>query len=533
MRKICIFLVFVFFQYAFGQGIGGYDVVIEDVSFSGLPGVQSFVVAESNEKVLIIGGRTDGLHQRQPFNAFLEQDNNKMLYVFDINSQQVWSQQLSNLPTGMYEQLQSTNMSFEQKGDKCYIIGGYGYSATAGDHISYPNLTAVDVPNAINAIIAGNNVSPYFTQITDTVFQLAGSYLDEMNGNYYLVGGNKFMGRYNPMGPNHGPGFVQVYSNQIRKFQIIDDSTGLHIANYSAITDTFNLHRRDYNMVPQIFPNGIHGFTAFSGVFQHAVDLPWLNVVDVLDTGYSVNNTFNQYLNQYHTANMALYDTISNSMYSVFFGGISRYYVDENDSLIDDTNVPFVNTISLVNRMSDSSMTETKIGEMPALLGSGAEFIINPDIPQYYNKIIKIDQLTADTVLVGYVYGGIESSQANIFTINTGVESNASSKLFAVKLVKSKTAIEPIAFEASEIKVFPNPNNSGIFNLSFVNEKNMLLNVDVFNQIGQKISTVLNHKAFESGNHSVKLDLSNLASGTYVLRLFDGKSFQSKTLVKQ
>ena len=127
----------------------------------------------------------------------------------------------------------------------------------------------------MNAIINGQAIATHFRQITDTRLQVTGGYLDRLDDFYYLAGGQKFEGRYNPMGPTHGPGFVQVYTDAIKKFKINDDGVNLSISEYSAWTDADNLHRRDYNMCPQVFANGESGFTIFSGVFQPNVDLPW------------------------------------------------------------------------------------------------------------------------------------------------------------------------------------------------------------------------------------------------------------------
>ena len=121
--------------------------------------------------------------------------------------------------------------------------------------------------------------------------------------------------------------------------------------------DPANLHRRDYNMSPQVFPNGTHGFTMFSGVFN-ASDLPFLNSVDITNGSYTVNNSFNQYLSQYHSGKVPVYDSINNTMHTIFFGGMSQYTMDTEGVLTQDDEVPFVKTISVVTRNSDGSMDE-------------------------------------------------------------------------------------------------------------------------------------------------------------------------------
>lgn len=103
-----------------------FELSIEEATLPQAPGLQSYVVGQYQGKWLLIGGRTDGLHRRQPFAAFLAADNNLMAYVIDPANLQHWSVSLSSLPTALFEQLQSTNMAFIQRDTVLYIVGGYG-----------------------------------------------------------------------------------------------------------------------------------------------------------------------------------------------------------------------------------------------------------------------------------------------------------------------------------------------------------------------------------------------------------------------
>ncbi|MBK8144860.1 MAG: hypothetical protein IPK62_07610 [Bacteroidetes bacterium] len=225
-----------------------FEVMLEPVNIPGLAGLQAFAWGQHDGKWLLIGGRKDGLHQRQPFAAFDVPGHNTDLIVVDPVMQQKWTAPLSSLPIGMQEQLSATNIQFYQEADYLYLVGGYGYSATAANHITYPNMTAIKVPEVIDAVINATSFSAYCRQITDTMFALTGGYFNKVYNTYYLTGGQKFIGRYNPMGPNNGPGFVQVYSNAIRKFLINDNGVNLNITHLTPIIDTNNLHRRDYNV---------------------------------------------------------------------------------------------------------------------------------------------------------------------------------------------------------------------------------------------------------------------------------------------
>ncbi len=276
------------------------------------------------------------------------------MYVVDIATQQSWSASLNALPVGIKEQLQATNMNFHQDGNTLYIIGGYAFSATANDHKTFNALTTVEVPGLINAIINGTAITSSFKQITNDVFAITGGQLGKIDDTFYLVGGHRFDGRYNPM---NNPTFTQTYSNQIRKFTIDNSGSQLSYANYQEITDAVHLHRRDYNLLPQVFPNGELGYTMSSGVFQITADLPFLYPVDIKSGGYYPQTQFNQYLSNYHSGKACLYDAVANNMDNLFFGGISQYYY-QNGTLIQDANVPFAKTISRTTRTADGTLTE-------------------------------------------------------------------------------------------------------------------------------------------------------------------------------
>lgn len=77
---------------------------------------------------------------------------------------------------------------------------------------------------------------------------------------------------------------------------------------------------------------------------------------------------------------------------------------------------------------------------MPAFLGAGSEFIPLETLPAYANEVIKLDDLLGDTILVGYIYGGIASTAPNVFWINTGSESSASSQIYQVFVVKNASS---------------------------------------------------------------------------------------------
>jgi len=412
--------------------------------------------------------------------------------------------------------LSSTNMEYYQEGDYLYCLGGYGYSATFGDHTTYSNLTAVKVPEVIDAVINNSSFIGFFRQITDSEFQVTGGSLKKIGNIYHLLGGQKFIGRYNPMGPNNGPGFIQEYTNSIRKFDLSDDGTTITITHLTPFNDAANLHRRDYNGEAQILPDGSQGITMFSGVFQQAADLPFLNSVTVDDNTYTVNNTFQQYYNHYHCPTIPIYAEGDNEMHTVFFGGIAQFY-DNAGTLVQDDNVPFVNTIARVTRDATGDMAEYKLPiVMPALLGSGAEFIPNLDFPHFDNDVFKLDSLVADSVLIGHIYGGISSTQPNIFFTNNGTQSSASSQIFKVYIKKP----EPLSLDdlnnssvsLLNLMIYPNPND-GLLNISFNLTKNEDVTISILDEKGALIEKIMLND-LKQGKNQYSKNISKLTDGS-------------------
>jgi len=518
--SIIVFLVFVCFIMVRAQ-IAPFQIVIEPLNVSDLTGIQAYAFGQYHGKWLIIGGRTDGLHRRQPWATFDSAGQNKRLFVIDPATQKTLSATLLELPAGIREQLSSTNMEFHQEGVYLYIIGGYGYSITKDDHITYPNLTIIKISDVISAIISKTSFNSSFRQITDELFAVTGGYLNEIYDTYYLTGGQRFDGRYNPM--NH-PTFLQKYTNSIRRFTIADNGTNISVTHLASIIDSINLHRRDYNVVPQIMTDGQEGLTAFSGVFRVGADLPYLNCVNIDSSGYSPNFAFSQFYNQYHCAHIPLYSSSACEMHTLFFGGIAQYY-DSSGILVQNSNVPFVKTIARVTRDSDGVMAEYKLPvEMPGFLGASSEFIPAEDLPEYSNKVLKLDDITADTTLIGYIFGGIQSSTANIFWLNNGTQSNAGSKIFKVFLVKN--------FSAGMHKL--NTQSTGTLHLqvqadiekqNFDFQFNLENKSDVWLTIGDANGKILTSSVLRNlnpGKNSVTQNILNLTVGTYFITLETG-----------
>ncbi len=435
MKKNVFILLSLFISFCvYGQSGFPFSIELESFTIDNLEGVQSFAKAQANNKWLILSGRTNGVHPPQPPFAFQTKDENKLIYVVDPIQKNVWTSDLTNLPTSIQEQMRSTNTEFYQDGDTLYIVGGYGYSTTLQLHVTYPYVTAINVSGLMTAIIDGQDIAPYFKQGQSPLMEVTGGQLGKIGDTYYLVGGQKFMGLYNP---NNGVSFSQSYTKSIRKFKLALQADTISIFDIEEINDENSFRRRDYNLVPQVFPDGEYGYMLSSGVFQKNLNLPYLSPTDIRANSHQYRTDFEQYLSHYHSAKFSVYDADLRKNYAVFLGGMAQYYY-QNNNLVQNDSVPFVKTISVVVRDSLDSLSEVAlVDEMPGLVGANAEIFYNKSLPFIHDHIVDLAAIDEDTILIGYLFGGIESLELNPFALSHNTASFASDKIYKIKMIRT------------------------------------------------------------------------------------------------
>lgn len=493
-----------------------FEILLKSDSISGFSGLHSFAWGQSNGKILLVGGRPDGIHARQPFNAFPASQNNQQLQVLDLASKQSWSRSLTELSVPLQEQLQSTNMNFYQDGNTLILTGGYAYSNSANDHITFPYLTCIDLNGLIQAIIDNQAIAPFFKQIQDERFAVTGGNLGKIGQQYYLVGGHRFDGRYNPM---NNPTFVQTYVDGLKKFELTPTGQPLAVLNYQMNTDQVNLHRRDYNLLPHIFPNSEFGYLISSGVFQINADLPFLYPVEIKTSGHNAVNGFSQYLSNYHSSKFSAYDSSSGTMHHLFLGGLSQYYY-QNGSLINDPNVPFVKTISRLAQGPDGAYHEYVLSnEMPGLLGASAEFIAQENLPFYADDIIDLAAITQDSLLIGHLVGGIKSTQLNPFTVNNTSATASNAVVYEVWLKRTGTqAIEVLPTpSALNVTLFPNPAKDVAY-LDFELEQKANVECFILDANGRLVHEVYYEK-IKKAKKTLDFKQLGLNTGNYTIQL--------------
>lgn len=376
-----------------------FNIEVEELTFDNqIPALHSFSLAECNEEWLVVGGLTDGTHGdgKQIFatGRFPRKNFNKNVWVISPKSGKVWS---VKVPQSL--SLNVTNAQHYQVGTNLYIVGGYGFNKKNG-YDTLGIITCIDVPAMIKAIKKNEAVDKHLWQTTDERFRVTGGELKYINGDFFLVAGQKFVGQY--MGSEQ-----QQYTFEIRRFQVDNDKKS--VKHYAAIGDdslyiresnqvttlankqrfhndlnqvvrpeiskTIEVHkrlfdqtvvdnrdkdshlrRRDLNVTEAVFPDGTRGFILYGGGFKYSAMLPKMHQNPIFFTPQKnfsnchgmVDMGFEQTMSLYTCAHMILFDSQKGSLHTVMFGGISAHvYDEETNEVIRDRMLPYVNNISI------------------------------------------------------------------------------------------------------------------------------------------------------------------------------------------
>lgn len=529
--KQFLFLSFLFCtEWLFSQHF--YSLRLEPSAITAAPAVHSGAFGTYNNKWFFIGGRRNGLHGFLTPSAFPNSGINDSIYIVDPIANQSWSTSTNVLPDSIREAVTSSNMQFYLNDSMLYMVGGYGWKDVAQDFITWPTLTAINMNGLMDAVVNSQPIESHFRQVTDSVLAICGAHLQRLDSTYYLVFGHRFDGRYERTG-NSGF-FVQTYSHEIRKFRIADDGTNLSIYNYTAIRDTANFRRRDYNLIPFLDPYRGEGLLAFSGVFQPHADLPYLTPIEIYKDTVIVRNDFNQNLSQYHSAVCALYDSVSFLQHNIFFGGMSMYYMDTLTQLtVTDSLIPFVRTISDMARDVDGNYHERDAGiRMPALLGTNAYFLPDLNVPVYRNHFVHLNVLPYHQ-RIGYITGGIESLDLNIADTDPSALSYASARVFEVYLDATDTVsnLREVSNEVLNFFCYPNPARDKM-EIEFELKKPEQVKIELTDIKGSLIKEICN-QTFGEGKQKLLLNLSGYSKGVYNCLLTVNNNRKSIRLAKE
>lgn len=487
-----------------------FQLQLQAINGTNLPGLHSGAFAQSGDKWLFIGGRTNGLHGLNNNDGFLPEYKNDEVIVIDTSNWNFYKAGLNQLSISMADPLRSSNMQYIQNGDYLYMIGGYGWDSIQEGYVTFPTLTAIHINKMIDAVINSKPISSSIRQVTDTNLTVCGGDLTRSGNDYYLIMGHNFNGRYDKTASVL---FTQAYCNRIRKFNIQDNGTTITLGNFSDLTDTVNFHRRDFTLCPVMKPDGSFATGIYGGVFKKKADLPYLEPILLSPNGTAEVKSYQQLMSQYTCAVLPVYDAFSKTMYTTFFGGISlNDYNPSTKTITQDTLLPFINDVTTLSAYANGTMEETVLPlQLPGLLGSNAKFILNKSTPAYANEVIDLNQLGKNEQLVGYIVGGIHAQKGNLG------QSTANPVIFRVYL--KPVPASGIAEESiiQRVNLFPNPTAENPI-LEFTLKNDEHVTVRILDVTGKEVK-VVKDEVLSKGNYRIPVDISGCRKGFYLCEL--------------
>lgn len=125
-------------------------------------------------------------------------------------------------------------------------------------------------------------------------------------------------------------------------------------------------------------------------------------------------------------------------------------------------------------------------------------------------------------MLAGHIVGGIESSARNIFFIKTGTQSDATSRVFRVLLVRDiSTGVEkPAVVEREVLAVHGEPGSGELF-VTVDLERGGVAKLDLLDSSGRLVRPLLAAR-IPAGAQRMHVNVQDLAPGAYLLRLQAG-----------
>lgn len=506
---ICLFFISIRTSAQNGK-LPPFQLQLKPISGTHLPGFHSGAFAQSGDKWLFVGGRTNGLHGLNNNDGFPAEYKNDEVIVLDTTSWNFYKASLNQLPFTLADPLRSANMQSIQSGDYLYMIGGYGWDSIQEGYVTFPTLTAIHVNKLIDAVINSKPIASSIRQITDTNLTVCGGDLSKSGTDYYLIMGHNFQGRYDK---TPSVLFTQAYTNRVKKFTIQDNGTTLTVSNFSYLEDTTNFHRRDFTICPVVKPDGSFGMGVYGGVFKKKRDMPYLEPILLSSSGTAEVKSYQQLMSQYTCAVLPVYDATSKAMYTTFFGGISlNDYNPSTGNLTQDTLLPFIQDVTTLSAYANGTMEETVLPlQLPGLLGCNARFILNKALPAYSNEVIDLNQLGKTEQLAGYMVGGIHAQKGNLG------QSIANPVIYRVyiKPVPANGVDEESVVQ--RVNLFPNPAAENPI-LEFSLQKDEHVRIRILDVTGKEIK-VIREQALSTGNYRIPIDISDCKRGFYLCEL--------------
>ncbi len=203
-----------------------------------LQDMYGYAVGKHNDYLLIFGGRIRSEVPEQ----YSEDFPNLEILMIDFKRQRASAYTSGNLEGVLGEQMSATGLAYYQEDTTLYLLGGYGFSESSGQFITFPYLTAINLKATIDALLKGENPVAHFYQLCDDRMAIFDATMDYNGDEFFLING-KSAYKLEPFSDQ--PEYVEeTHEGEARTFKINKQGKSLEISQFQTWYDLEGF--RDY-----------------------------------------------------------------------------------------------------------------------------------------------------------------------------------------------------------------------------------------------------------------------------------------------
>ncbi|MCB0549143.1 MAG: hypothetical protein KDD19_16310 [Phaeodactylibacter sp.] len=203
-----------------------------------LEDMYGYAVGKYKDYLLIFGGSIRSEADEKYANDFPNLD----ILMIDFRRNRAAAYTSGNLDGLLRDQISSTGMAYHQDGNTLYLLGGYGFSESNGQFITFPYLTAIDLQATVEALLDGKNPVANFFQICDERMAIFDATMDYDGEEFFLING-KSAYKLEPFSDT--PVYVEEpFTGQARSFRLKGAKESLEISQFQTWYDLEGF--RDY-----------------------------------------------------------------------------------------------------------------------------------------------------------------------------------------------------------------------------------------------------------------------------------------------
>ncbi|MBV6655702.1 MAG: hypothetical protein KI786_18170, partial [Mameliella sp.] len=245
-RSLFLIIAILIAQLSFAQ----QDETLQEVPaeaiqlYPTLQDMHGYAIGQYKNYLLIFGGSIRSLTYGDKYQDFPNLD----ILLIDFNEKRASAYTNGSYEGSLGEQISATGMSYYQNDGRLFLIGGYGYSETHQQFITFPYITVIDVKRTVLALLNGTDPIASFYQLCDDQFAIFDAEMDFNGDEFFLLNG-KFAYKLRPFENN--PRYEeQKYNEEIRTFRLNKEKGGWILESFDTWYDIEAFQDRYGTLIP-------------------------------------------------------------------------------------------------------------------------------------------------------------------------------------------------------------------------------------------------------------------------------------------